>query len=104
MARLIAMYKTPADAKAFDDYYYSTHVPIAKKIPGLKSYEVSTGQVGTPAGPAPYHLIATLSFARRPRAEEWARVCGATRAVQAPALAEFLSHSGASVRQTATRQ
>ena len=62
MAKLIAMYKTPTDAKAFDDYYYSTHVPIAKKIPGLKGYEVSTGTIGTPAGESAYHLVATLSF------------------------------------------
>jgi len=62
MAKLIAMYKTPASAEAFDAYYYSTHVPIAKKVPGLRSYEVSTGGVGTPAGPSGYHLIALLGF------------------------------------------
>ena len=62
MAKLIAMYKKPADAKAFDDYYYSTHVPMAKKIPGLRGYEVSTGPVATPAGPSPFHLIALLEF------------------------------------------
>ena len=62
MARLIAIYKKPTDAKAFDDYYYSTHLPIAKKVPGLKGYEVSTGAVGTMDGQPTYHLIATLSF------------------------------------------
>ena len=62
MAKLIAMYKTPADAKAFDDYYYSTHVPIAKKIPGLKRYEVTNGAIMGPEGGSPFYLIATLSF------------------------------------------
>ena len=62
MAKLVAMYKTPNDAKVFDEYYYSVHVPIAKKIPGLKGYEVSTGNIGTPAGDSAYHLVATLSF------------------------------------------
>ena len=62
MAKLIAMYKTPADAKAFDEYYNSTHVPIAKKITGLRGYEVSTGPVATPAGPSPFHLVALLEF------------------------------------------
>ena len=62
MAKLIAMYKAPKDVKAFDDYYYSTHVPIAKKIPGLGKYEVSAGMITMPGGEAPYHLIATLSF------------------------------------------
>jgi uncharacterized protein (TIGR02118 family) len=62
MAKLVVMYKTPADAAAFDAYYFNTHVPIAKKIPGLKSYEVNATPVGTPAGPSGWHLIATLSF------------------------------------------
>lgn len=62
MAKLIALYKTPASVEAFDKYYYSTHVPIAKKVPGLRKYEVSSGAVGTPAGPSPFHLAAILSF------------------------------------------
>jgi len=62
MAKLIAMYKTPPDAAAFDRYYYATHVPIAKKVPGLRTYEVSRGPVVTLDGLAPYHLIAVLGF------------------------------------------
>ena len=62
MAHVVVMYKTPKDTAAFDEYYFSTHVPIAKKIPGLKKYEVSQGAVATPAGPSGFHLIATLHF------------------------------------------
>ena len=62
MARLVVMYKTPAEAAAFDKYYFETHVPLAKKIPGLKKFEVSQGPVGSPAGPSGYHRIATLHF------------------------------------------
>ena len=62
MAKIVVMYKTPTDAAAFDKYYFETHVPIAKKIPGLKRYEVSQGPVATPAGPSPFHLVATLEF------------------------------------------
>ena len=62
MARLVVMYGTPKDAGAFDKYYFETHVPIAKRIPGLRKYEVSRGAVATPAGPAKFHLIATLHF------------------------------------------
>jgi uncharacterized protein (TIGR02118 family) len=58
MAKLIALYKRPADAKAFDDYYFSTHVPLAKTIAGLRKYEVTAGPVGDSA----YHLVAILSF------------------------------------------
>lgn len=62
MARMIAMYRKPADPAAFDTYYFGTHVPIAKKIPGLRSYEVNDGGIGTPAGPSDFHLIAILTF------------------------------------------
>jgi uncharacterized protein (TIGR02118 family) len=62
MARLLVMYKTPRDAAAFDKHYKEKHIPLAKKIPGLKKYEISKGGVGTPAGLAPYHLIAILHF------------------------------------------
>ena len=62
MAKLIAMYKTPADKAAFDRYFHSTHVPIAKAVPGLRAYEISHGPIVTPDGLAPYHLIATLTF------------------------------------------
>ena len=62
MARLVVMYRTPKDAVAFDKYYFETHVPIARKIPGLRKYEVSQGAVATPVGPSGFHLIATLHF------------------------------------------
>jgi uncharacterized protein (TIGR02118 family) len=62
MARLVVLYKTPTDGAAFDRYYFETHVPIAKKIPGLRKYEVSNGPVATPAGASNVHLIATLHF------------------------------------------
>jgi uncharacterized protein (TIGR02118 family) len=52
MARVVVMYKAPKDPVAFDQYYFATHVPIAKRIPGLRKYEVSQGAVGTPAGPS----------------------------------------------------
>jgi len=62
MARLLVMYKTPRDAAAFDKHYAKKHIPIAKKIPGVRQYEISKGGVATPGGPAPYHLIAILHF------------------------------------------
>jgi uncharacterized protein (TIGR02118 family) len=62
MAQLVVMYKTPTDAAAFDKHYFEKHVPIAKKIPGLRKYQVSRGAVATPGGSSGLHLIATLSF------------------------------------------
>ncbi len=65
MAKVYALYKTPADAAAFDRYYFDRHVPLAKTIPGLRSYEVTRGPIAALGGPAPYHLIATLTFDSR---------------------------------------
>jgi len=62
MAQLVVMYKTPKDAATFDKHYFEKHVAIAKKIPGLKKYEVSQGPVATPAGPSGYYLVAVLQF------------------------------------------
>jgi uncharacterized protein (TIGR02118 family) len=63
MPKVLVLYKTPKSAEAFDKHYMSIHAPLARKIPGLTSYDISRGGVGTPAGPsADLHLIATLSF------------------------------------------
>ena len=62
MARLVVLYKTPKDTAAFDQHYSATHIPIAKKIPGLQKYEISQGPVVTPTGPSGIHLVATLHF------------------------------------------
>lgn len=62
MAKLLVMYHIPADPAAFDAYYGRTHVPLAKKLPGLRSYTISKGPIASPGGTSPYHLIAELTF------------------------------------------
>lgn len=62
MAKLLVLYRKPRDEAHFNQYYTDTHVPLAKKIPGLEKCEVSRGPVATPVGDSPFHLIATLSF------------------------------------------
>ena len=62
MARLVVMYGTPKDAAAFDKHYFERHVPLARKVPGLRQYEVSRGAIASPTGPAKFYQIATLYF------------------------------------------
>lgn len=62
MALLVAVYKKPKDVAAFNAYYFSKHIPIAKAIPGLRSYEVSDGAVGLPVELGGVHLVALLGF------------------------------------------
>jgi uncharacterized protein (TIGR02118 family) len=62
MATLIALYKKPADADAFDAYYFNTHVPLAKTIQGLRRYEVNSGAIASGTGASDLHLVALLTF------------------------------------------
>lgn len=62
MAQLVVLYKTPTDPKAFDAHYFGRHVPLAKTIPGLRRYEVSSGPIASPAGDTGLHLVAILHF------------------------------------------
>ena len=62
MARMVVIYRTPKDLEAFDRHYFEIHVPLAKKIPGLRKYEISDGPIATPVGPSDVHRIATLHF------------------------------------------
>lgn len=61
-AKLTACYGVPADPAAFERHYFTTHLAIAKRLPGLRGYEVTRGPVRGLAGAAPWHLVATLSF------------------------------------------
>jgi len=62
MAKLVVLYKTPKDKGEFDRHYAETHIPLAKKIPGVTSYTISDGVVATPAGESGIHLVAILEF------------------------------------------
>jgi uncharacterized protein (TIGR02118 family) len=61
MAQVLVLYNTPAEPAAFDRYYHEKHIPLARKIPGLRAYLISTSPVQAIAGSAPY-LVAILNF------------------------------------------
>jgi uncharacterized protein (TIGR02118 family) len=60
---LLVLYGQPTDPSAFDSYYTSTHVPLARKIPGLQAYTISRGELGSPAGKPETYMVAHLDFA-----------------------------------------
>ncbi|MFN8856108.1 MAG: EthD family reductase, partial [Planctomycetaceae bacterium] len=55
MIRLLVLYGHPKDPEAFDKYYEEAHIPIARKMKGLKKWTI--GKVtGTPTNqPSPYY-------------------------------------------------
>lgn len=61
MAHVLVLYNTPADPAAFDRHYHQIHIPLAQKIPGLRTYSINNGPVQALGGSAP-HLIAILTF------------------------------------------
>ena len=62
MAMVLVLYKKPKSAETFDKHYASVHIPLAKKIPGLKSYDINRGPVASPGGASDVHLVAMLHF------------------------------------------
>jgi uncharacterized protein (TIGR02118 family) len=61
MMRLMVLYGRPDDTEAFDRHYREVHVPLAKKLPGLRAYTVSQG-VAVAFGEDPAYLVAELDF------------------------------------------
>jgi uncharacterized protein (TIGR02118 family) len=65
MTRLLVLYGHPKDPAAFDKYYREAHIPIAKRMKGLKKWTVGKVQ-GTPGDqPSPYYYIADLYMESR---------------------------------------
>jgi uncharacterized protein (TIGR02118 family) len=62
MARILVLYNQPSDPAAFDRYYFETHTPIARKLPGLRSLTVNSGGVNLLAGNQAPYLVAQLEF------------------------------------------
>ena len=62
MAQMVVVYKTPSDVDAFDRHYFGVHVALAKKLPGLRKYEVSAGPITMLGSAADTHFVAVLHF------------------------------------------
>lgn len=89
MARMVVIYRKPADPVEFEKHYFGVHVPLAKQLPGLRKYEVSTGPVLRIAGSFDPYLIVTLLFdtleaIKSAFATELGRACAADRRSMAP--------------------
>jgi uncharacterized protein (TIGR02118 family) len=89
MAKMQVIYRQPTDTAAFDRHYFNVHVPLAKRLPGLRRYEVSKGPITLLSpGSTPY-FVATLHFdslaaIREAFASDVGKACAADRRLFAP--------------------
>jgi uncharacterized protein (TIGR02118 family) len=94
LARMMVVYRTPEDVEDFSRHYFETHVPLVKRLPGLRKYEVSHGPIICPADSFDAYMIATLHFddmaaLRNALASEEGQACGADRRKFAPDTSGF---------------
>ena len=65
MNRLTVLYGHPRDPAEFDRYYNEVHIPIAKRMKGLKGWTIGKCESATPGEQPPYYMIVGLYAATR---------------------------------------
>lgn len=60
MLRLTVLYGHPTDPDEFDRYYHEVHIPLARKIKGLKGWTIGKCQPSEPGELPAYYLIVGL--------------------------------------------
>ena len=64
MHKLIAIYRRPGDVEAFEAHYRDVHMPLVRKLPGLREGRLNR-VTGAPGGRSGLHLVAELCFGSR---------------------------------------
>ncbi len=59
MIKLVALFTHPPDREAFERHYAGTHMPLVRKMPGLKRVEIAR-VTGAPRGESPYFLVCEM--------------------------------------------
>ena len=67
MYKVLVLYPAPKDPEHFRSYYVGQHLPLAARLPGLKSSRYTFNVVGE-AGDAPYFCIWEGEFEDGPSA------------------------------------
>lgn len=62
MFRVSVCYGQPTDPAAFDEYYETTHTPVALKVPGLVGFSTGKCRSLMPGQDPPYYMVASLLF------------------------------------------
>lgn len=87
MHKVIVLYNAPADPAHFRAYYESKHLPLAARLPGLRSSRHSFAIHG-PGGPSPYFCIWEGEFA-----DEGAALAAMTSEIGAKVAADAANYA-----------
>ncbi|MCA9060412.1 MAG: EthD family reductase [Planctomycetaceae bacterium] len=60
MVRLLVLYGHPEDPAAFDRYYEEIHIPLARRMQGLKRWTIGKVQGTADGQPSPWYYMADL--------------------------------------------
>lgn len=70
MYRLTVLYGHPDDPEAFDEYYRTTHIPLARKMKGLTGWTIGHCEAAAEGEKPPYYMIVGLYGESREALEE----------------------------------
>jgi len=62
MIQVTALYNHPQNPAAFDEHYQEVHIPLVRKLLGLKGFTITKPTTLNPQEPSPYYLMAHLYF------------------------------------------
>ncbi|SEO28985.1 EthD family reductase [Actinacidiphila rubida] len=59
--RFVALYGTPTNPERFEQHYREVHIPLARRLPGLRRYTVGR-DLAAAGGHCPYYMVAELDW------------------------------------------
>ena len=62
MIRVLALHNAPYEVSSYDDYYVNVHMPLVRRIPGVRNIRYGRVIRAADGGPAPYFLISDVYF------------------------------------------
>ncbi|HVE93084.1 MAG TPA: EthD family reductase [Actinomycetota bacterium] len=57
MVKIIAIWKKPEDTEAFEKHYTEIHIPLAKKMPGVRKIEIHRARRALVGGEDVYAVV-----------------------------------------------
>ena len=69
MVRIVSLHRLPPDPASYDDYYRRVHIPIARRIPGVRKIRFGHVRKMEDGSSPPFHLVSDVYFDDMPSLE-----------------------------------